>query len=104
MDNEVSEDLKQYVEDSDIQLHLVPPHMHHSNSAERAVRTFKNHFIYALYTMNPISPLYLWDFLSLQVTMALNMLWQYRLNPELSAYEKVDGIHNFEQAALSLLG
>ena len=28
MDNEVSEDLKKYFEDSDIQFQLVPPHMH----------------------------------------------------------------------------
>ena len=48
MDNEVSEDLKKYFEDSYIQFQLVPPHMHLRNSAERAVRTFKNHFIFDL--------------------------------------------------------
>ena len=36
--------------------------------------------------------------------MTLNMLQQYRLNPELSAYEQLDGIHNFEQTPLSPLG
>ena len=45
MDNEMSEDLKKYFEDSDIQFQLVPPHMHWRNAAERDVRTFKNHFI-----------------------------------------------------------
>ena len=48
MDNEVSDDLKQYFEDSDIQFQLVPPHMHQGNSSKRAVRTFKNHFIATL--------------------------------------------------------
>ena len=48
MDNEVSEDFKQYFKDSDIQFQLVPPHMYWRNSAERDVRTFKNHFIAAL--------------------------------------------------------
>ena len=43
MDNEVSEDLKKYFEDSDIQFQMVPPYMHQRNSAERDVRTFKNH-------------------------------------------------------------
>ena len=33
MDNEVSEDLKQYFEDSDLQFQLVPPHMHQRNAA-----------------------------------------------------------------------
>ena len=33
MDNEVSEDLKKYFEDSDIQFQMVPPHMHQRNTA-----------------------------------------------------------------------
>ena len=45
MDNEVSEDLKKYIKDSDIQFQLVPPHTHRRNYAERDVRNFKNHFI-----------------------------------------------------------
>ena len=45
MDNEVSEDIKKYFYDSDIQFQLVPPHMHWINDTERAVRTFNNHFI-----------------------------------------------------------
>ena len=95
MDNEVSEDLKQYFEDSDIQFQLVPPHMHCINAAERDVRNFKNHFIAALCTVDPRLPFYLWDRLLPQVTMTLNMLRRSRLKPWISAYEQVDGIHNF---------
>ena len=64
-------------------------------ASERSMRTFKNHFIAALFTVEPLLPLYLWDRISPKVTMILNMLRQYGLNPELSAYEQVDGIHNF---------
>ena len=74
MDNEVTEDLRKYFEDSDIQFQLVPPYMHLIYAAERAVRTFKNHFITALCTVDPIFPFYLWDRLLPQVTMTLNML------------------------------
>ena len=95
MDNEVSEDLKKYFDDLYIQFQLVPPHMHQINSAERAVRTFKNHFIDDLCNVDPLFPFYLWDRLLPQVTMTLKMLWWYQLNPGLSAYEQVDGIHNF---------
>ena len=56
MDNEVSEDLKKYFEESDRQFQLVPLHMHWRNAAERAVRTFKNDFIAALCTVDPLSP------------------------------------------------
>ena len=86
MDNEVSEDLMKYFEDSDIQFQLVPPHMHRINAVERAVRTFKNNFIAALCTVDPLVPFYLWDRLLTQFTMTLNMLRQYQLNPGLSAY------------------
>ena len=104
MHNEVSEDLKKYFEDSDIQLQLVPPHMNWRNAAERAVRTFKNHFIASLCTVDPLFPFYLWDRLLPQVTMTLNMLWRSRLNPGISAYEQVNGIHNFERTSLAPLG
>ena len=53
--------------------------------------------------MYPHFPLYFWDRLLPQVTMTLNMLRQSQLNPELSAYEQVDGIQNFEQTALAPL-
>ena len=104
MDNEVSEDIKKYFEYSDIQFQLLPPHIHWKNAAERAVRTFKNHFIAALCTVGPLFTFYLWYRLLPQVTMTLHMLRLSQLNPELSAYEQVDGIHNFEQTPLAPLG
>ena len=104
MYNEVSEDLNKYFEDSDIQFQLVPPHMHRRSAAERAVITFNNHFISSLCTMDSVFPFYFWDRLLTQVTTTLNMLRRSRLNRWLSAYEKVDSIHNFERAPLAPLG
>ena len=83
-DNEVSEDLNQYYEETDKQLQLFPPHMNHCNSEEQEARTSKNHFIDALCTVDPHLPFYLWDRLLPQVTTTHNMLQQYQLNPELS--------------------
>ena len=54
MDNEVSEDLKNKFEDSDIQFQLVPPHIYWRNATERAVKYFKNHFISNLCNMDPL--------------------------------------------------
>ena len=95
MDSKVSEYLKQYFEDSDIQFQLVSPHIHRRNASERAVRTFKNHFISDLCTVDPLFPFYLWDRLLPQVTMTLNMLRRSQLNPGLLAYKYVDGIQWF---------
>ena len=99
IDNDVSEDLNQYFEDSDVQLQLVPPHMHKINAAERNVITFKNHFIAALCTLEHLLPFYLWGRLLPQFTTTINMYWRSQLNPELSAYEQVDDIHYFERTS-----
>ena len=87
MHNEVSEDLKQYFEDSGIQFQLLPTHIYRINYAERTVGRFDKHFIAALCTMDHIFSFYLLDCLLPQVTMTLNMLRRFRVNPELSAYE-----------------
>ena len=78
--------------------------MHRRNAAERAVRTFKNYFIASQCTVDPLFHFYLWDCLLFQVTMTLNILRRSLLNPELSAYEQVDGIQNFERSPLAPLG
>ena len=103
MDNEVSEKFKEYFKDSNIKFRLVPPHMHRGNTTERAVITFKDHFISSLCNLYPILPFYLWDRLLPQVTMTLNMLRKSQLNPGLSAYEQVYGIQVFERASLAPL-
>ena len=77
--------------------------MHWRNAAERAVRTFNNHFIAYLCTVDPLFPFYLWDRLSPQVIMTLNMLRRSQLNPGISAYEQVNGIHIFERTPLAPL-
>jgi hypothetical protein len=45
LDNEASTLLKEQLRKLKIQYQLVPPHMHRRNAAERAIRTFKNHFM-----------------------------------------------------------
>ena len=81
----------------------MPPHMHGINSAESAVRTFRNHFISALCTVDPLCPFYVWDHLLPKVSMTLNMLRRSWLNPGLSVYEQVDNIHKFERTPLAPL-
>ena len=104
IDNEVSEDLKEYVEESDIQFQLVSPHIYQRYASERATIPFKNHFISSLHTIDPLFPLYLWYWLWPQVTMTLNILRRCRLNPELSSYKQVDGMQIFERTPLPPFG
>ena len=64
---------------------LVPPHVHRPNEAERAIRTFKAHFLSVLAGVYPSLPGYLWDTLLLQTELTLNTQSQATLNPRISA-------------------
>jgi hypothetical protein len=60
---------------------LVPPHFHRRNAAERAICTFKEHFVAGLASVDPDFPLHLWDRLLPQAEMTLNLLQSSRQNP-----------------------
>jgi hypothetical protein len=48
LDNEASAALKNFFTVDDIAYQLLPPHCHRRNAAERAIRTFKEHFVAGL--------------------------------------------------------
>ena len=62
LDNEVSTDLIAFLKsDGNITVQLAPDGCHCRNAAERAIRTFKNHFIAGLCTAHQHFPLNKWD-------------------------------------------
>ena len=101
LDNECSKILKEYMHDQSIDFQLAPPGMHHRNAAERAIRTFKNHFIAGLSSTDPIFPLYLWDLLLPQAEMSLNLLRGSRINPKLSAYAQIFGQYDYNRTPIA---
>ena len=85
MDNEASKELKNAIVKYKIKYQLTPPNIHRINAAERAIRTFKNHFIAGLATIDPEFPILEWDWLLLQAETTLNLLRTSRINLKLSA-------------------
>ena len=63
LDNEASEALKEFMTEEHIDFQLAPPKVHRRNAAERAIRTFKNHFNASLCSTDKKFPLKLWDHL-----------------------------------------
>jgi hypothetical protein len=61
LDNEASTALKSFFTVNDIAYQLVAPHCHRRNSAERAIRTFKEKFVAGLSSVDPSFPMHLWD-------------------------------------------
>jgi hypothetical protein len=74
MDNEASAAFRQAITDNDCKLQLVPPHVHRCNAAERAIRTFKDHFLAILAGLPPSFPRDRWDLLIPQAELTLNLL------------------------------
>ena len=104
MDNESSIDLKIILHKNNIQYQLVPPHIHRQNSAERAIRTFKNHLLANLEGAGPNFSVSEWDWLLPQIQITLNILRNSRVNPKLSSYAYLFGNYDFNKAPLAPFG
>ena len=101
LDNEASTALKNFITTKQTKYQLTPPHIHRRNAAERAIRTFKNHFISGLCSVDRNFPLHLWCRLLNQAEITLNMLRTSRINPNLSAHEQIHGTHDFNATPLA---
>ena len=93
--------MKKYMKLSDIDFQLVPPHNHMRNSAERAIRTFKEHFIAILCSTDKNFPLQQWDELLPQAEITVNLLRQSNINPKLSAWHQLEGIFDFNRTPMA---
>ena len=101
MDNECSNDLKLAMTEEDLDWQLATPYLHRVNAAERAIRTFKNHFIAGLATCHPDFPISEWDRLLEQAVLTLNLLRNSRVTPRLSAYAYLNGPYDFNKCPMA---
>ena len=85
-------------------MQLVEPHNHRSNAAERAIQTFNNHNIAGLCTCNEDFPSVLWCKLIKQAQDTLNMLRTSRVHQKLSAYQVLEGPHDFNRVPFAPSG
>jgi hypothetical protein len=74
MDNQCTKQIKKFLTKKDCALMLVELHNHRVNVAERAIQTFKDHFISALAMTDSKFPLQLCDKLTSQVENTLNLM------------------------------
>jgi len=100
LDNEISKQLKDYLAKEAIDFQLAPPDSHRRNAAERAIHTFKNHFIAMLCSCDHDFPLHLWCRLLPQAFITLNLLRGSRINPKLSAYAQVKGQFDYNRTPI----
>ena len=90
-DNAVPDSTRKWFEKKNVKVQIVPPNQHRANAAERAIQTFKAHFITILDGVSKSFPWAFWHHLADQAEWTLNMLRPSRANPDVSAYEHVYG-------------
>jgi len=103
LDNEASRNFQQAITANGCSIQLVPPHVHRRNAAERAIRTFKDHFLSMLAGVAPTFPADRWDLLLPQAELTLNLL---RPSPDStkSAWENLFGPYNFDATPMGPAG
>ena len=104
LDNETSQELTEVARKLHITIQYLPPHNHRASKAERAIQTWKNHFISVLCLTHPDFPMGAWDHLIEQTELTLNLLRGSRVNPALSAWAQLHGPLNLAKTPLAPAG
>ena len=104
LDNEASKIMIRAIEERKLEYQLASPHDHRLNPAERAIQTWKNHFISNLHGCDSAFPAYKWCEIMKQCEMTLNMLRPSRINPKMSAYTQLNGLYDYNRTPLAPLG
>ena len=105
LDNQTSSELESYfTTTAKVSFQYVPPNNHRVNKAERAIRTWKNHFISILATADPSFPVNLWDKLLFQSELTLNLLRSSGCTPHISAYHQLHGKYDYSSHPIGPLG
>ena len=88
------------MEDWSATYQIVPPKVHRRNVAERAILTFKAHFLEIRAGLDHNFPNFMWDNLLVHTELTINLLQQATLNPSMSAWEYFNGA--FDYTAITL--
>ena len=98
LDNETSREFEKFCKSVNITTHYVPPHNHRANKAERAIRSFKNHFITILSSIDKSFPIQAWDGLLPFAEMTINLLRTSNVDNNISAWHAINGsAYNFNR-------
>jgi hypothetical protein len=101
LDNECSEAMKAEMDSQNVSWQLTPVGIHRRNAAERAIRTFKKHFLAGLASTDNEFPLHLWCRLLPKAQRTLNLLRTSGINPRLSAEAQLNGQFDYNRAPLT---
>ena len=101
LNNEASAAYKEVIRQLGITYQLVPSDNHRRNIVEKAIKTWKYHFIGVLHGTAATFPMHLLCQLIPQAERKLLLLRQEYANPNISAYAYLYGPHNYSDEPFS---
>ena len=105
LDNEASAEYKRAIKTKwNANYQLVPHNTHRSNVYERAIRTFKAHFLSSLAGVATDFPRNLWNLLISQTELTLKLLRQATLDPTRYAWSYFHSPFNYDATPIGPLG
>ena len=104
LDNEISAVYRLEIKQTSMNFQIVPQDDHRHNLAEKAIQTWKEHFIGVMSRTAAALPAHLWYQAIHQVEMQLLPLQQSNVNPKISSYTHVYGSHNYNAALFVTIG
>ena len=102
--NDISSDLIDAIHSKIVKYQLANAYGHRHNLAERAIQTFKAHFVSITNGCNVRLPPHLWCHLIPQTKQTLNLLRRSQIHLKLSAYNQIYWLFDFNSNPLAPLG
>ena len=104
LDTECSEEVKQAIKNNGMMYQLAPAYDHQRDIAEKAIQTFKDHFVAVLCGTAAKFPMQLWCHILRQAEHQLNLLRKSRVTPAVSCFAAMYGQHDYNTNPFAPLG
>ena len=104
LDNEILAAYRKEIWATHMTFQLVPPDDHRCHLAEKAIQTWKYHFIGVVSGTTATFPVHLWCQAIPQAEQQLFLLRQPHVHPKVSAYAQVYGPHDYNAAPFVPIG
>ncbi len=104
LDNEAPAEFLDTIRANGCRVEKTPADMHRQNIAERAIQTYKGHFIATLAGVSDDFPIHQWHELVPQIVLTLNLLRQSHVAPNVSAYAYHHGNFDYNRMPLAPMG
>jgi hypothetical protein len=104
LDNKAPAEFLEAIRVNGCRVEKTPADMHRQNIAERAIQTYKGHFIATMAGVSDGFPIHQWHELVPQIVLTLNLLRQLHVAPNILVYAYHHGNFDYNRMPLAPMG